>query len=394
MSSQPVIRNSVVPQQALNKVLKPIAEARGLPNELYTLPQAFTEERDQIFSKTWTCIGFQSDVAKSGDARPLSLAGMPLVMLRQRSGEVSVFHNVCRHRGFRLVQEACNLRGSIVCPYHSWTYNLAGELKGTPSIGGAGVNDMADFDRTEFGLYPVRSHVWMNMVFVDMSGEALEFNDYIKPLLDRWQPFWGSAGPDAFQKPVSHAGFELELNTNWKFAVENYCESYHLPWIHPGLNRYSRLEDHYHIMHGDLFAGQGSNVYAFCEQAGIELPSIPTWPQDRSNVAEYIALYPNVLLGLQKDHAYGIQIEALSATTTRERIEIWYTGDAIDSDRYADARKIVRDGWKEVFVEDIIAVEGLQQGRNSPAYDGGKFSPVMDNPTHHFHQWVARRMAA
>jgi len=394
MSSHRVVRNSVIPQQGLERVLKPITEARGLPNELYTLPEAFAEERDQIFSKTWTCIGFQSDVANSGDARPLSLAGMPLLMLRQRTGEISVFHNVCRHRGFRLVQEPCNLRGSIVCPYHSWTYNLAGELKGTPSIGGSGVNELDNFNRAEFGLYPVRSHVWMNMVFVDMSGTAPEFLDYIQPLLQRWLPFWGDDGVQAFQKPVSDSGFELELNTNWKFAVENYCESYHLPWIHPGLNSYSRLEDHYHIMHGDLFAGQGSNVYAFCEQAGIELPSLPAWPQDKSGVAEYIALYPNVLLGLQKDHAYGIVIEALSATTTRERIEIWYTGDAIDGEQYAAARETVRDGWKDVFVEDIIAVEGLQQGRNSPAYDGGKFSSVMDNPTHHFHQWVARRMAA
>lgn len=386
-------RRSVVPQQALGNVLRPIAEARGLPNELYTRAEAFVEEREQIFARNWTCIGFASDVAASGDACPLTLLGMPLVMIRQRSGDIEVFHNVCRHRGFQLVQEPCTLRGSIVCPYHSWTYSLAGELKGTPSIGGAGINDVDGFDKSDFGLFPVRSVVWMNMVFVDLSDSAPSFQDYIAPLEDRWAPFWGERGGDAFSRPASHQGFELELNTNWKFAVENYCESYHLPWIHPGLNSYSRLEDHYHIMDGDHIAGQGSVVYEFCEQAGIKLPVLDVWPKDQQKVAEYVALYPNVLLGLQKDHAYGIIIDPLSETRTKERIEIWYLDDAVDDDRYVDARKVVRDGWKDVFMEDIIAVEGMQKGRNSPAYDGGKFSPVMDNPTHHFHQWVARQMS-
>ncbi len=386
-------RISVVPQQALGEVLRPIAQARGLPNELYTRTEAFAEERERIFASHWTCIGFSSDVASVGDARPVSLAGMPLVMIRQRGGDIGVFHNVCRHRGFQLVQQQCRLRGSIVCPYHSWTYSLEGELKGTPSIGGPGINEVDGFDKSSFGLFPVRSVVWLNMVFVDLSDRAPAFEDYIKPLLDRWQPLWGNGGVDAYKTPASNAHFELELNTNWKFAVENYCESYHLPWIHPGLNSYSRLEDHYHIMVGDHIAGQGSVVYAFCEQAGIELPSLHEWPDDRSAVAEYIALYPNVLLGLQKDHAYGIVIEPIDQTTTRERIEIWYVDEAIDGDAYANARKVVRDGWKEVFVEDIIAVEGMQKGRNSPAYDGGRFSPVMDNPTHHFHQWVARQLS-
>lgn len=382
----------VVSRQALEDVLKPIATARGLPNAMYTSDSAFVEERKHIFSMGWVCIGFASDVESQGDAHPVSLAGMPLLMIRQKSGAIEVFHNVCRHRGFQLVQEPCTLRGSIVCPYHSWTYNLKGELKGTPGIGGPAKNDVEGFDRADYGLFSVRSAVWMNLVFVDLSGKAANFLDYIQPLLDRWAPYWGGRGADVYEKPVSDAGFELELNCNWKFAVENYCESYHLPWIHPDLNSYSRLEDHYHIMHDDRFAGQGSVVYAFCEQAGIELPALDEWPQAKAAEAEYIALYPNLLLGLQKDHAYGIIIEPLSETTTRERVEIWYLGDAVHSDDYANARKVVRQGWKDVFMEDIIAVEGMQKGRQSPAYDGGKFSPVMDNPTHHFHQWVANRM--
>ena len=81
--------------------------------------------------------------------------------------------------------------------------------------------------------------------------------------------------------------------------MENYCESYHLPWVHPGLNSYSRIEDHYNIVAGDWGAGQGTKVFEFSERAGIELQRFSAWPEDKLKIAEYIALFPNVLLGLQ-----------------------------------------------------------------------------------------------
>jgi len=183
--------------------------------------------------------------------------------------------------------------------------------------------------------------------------------------------------------------FELDVRTNWKLAVENYCESYHLPWVHPGLNSYSRLEDHYNINEPGQYSGQGTLVYRQFE--GEDGPAFPDFVglSDKWNEgAEYIAVYPNVLLGAQRDHAFAIVLEPKAHDRTVEHIHLYYASDATAPDARAKNAAL----WKEVFEEDIFVVEGMQKGRAAPDFDGGRFSPAMDGPTHCFHDWVARQL--
>ena len=187
-------------------------------------------------------------------------------------------------------------------------------------------------------------------------------------------------------------GLEIELAANWKLAVENYCESYHLPWVHPGLNTYSKLEDHYTIMVDDRFSGQGTRVYQLPDSAD-RLPQFEDWPAEKLRYAEYIAVYPNVLLGLQVDHLFAMCLEPITPDRTRESLRLYYIGDA-GSDKHEAARHALQDSWRVVFNEDIGVVEGMQAGRQSPGFDGGVFSPAMDEGTHHFHKWAARAMVA
>ena len=131
MSSLPTSRR-------LSAVLGATAEASGLPNDVYTNDEFFAHERDTLFAGTWTCVGRGSDAPNPGDVCPVNLMGLPLVMVRGNDGQLRVFHNVCSHRGNRLVAEPCRVTGVIRCPYHSWTYELDGKLRGTPHIGGVG----------------------------------------------------------------------------------------------------------------------------------------------------------------------------------------------------------------------------------------------------------------
>jgi choline monooxygenase len=285
------------------------------------------------------------------------------------------------------------MQGLLRCPYHSWTYALDGQLRGTPHIGGFGIHEIEGFDRAEHGLKPVRSAVWLDLIFVNLSGDAISFEEHITPLIKRWESF---CGPDGFKllRRVNMGGsLELEIQANWKLAVENYCESYHLPWVHPALNTYSRLEDHYHIFGEDLFSGQGSTAYNLADVAGTRLPKFPAWPQDKLRHAEYLSLYPNVLLGLQADHFFAMILEPVTSARTREHLQIYYVGDKAQNDAFAAARTATLDSWRVVFAEDVGVVEGMQRGRASPGFKGGVFSPVMDAPTHHFHRWVANRLA-
>jgi choline monooxygenase len=235
----------------------------------------------------------------------------------------------------------------------------------------------------------------MDVIFINLSGDAAEFADYARPLTDKWEAFLGTTGIERMRIAANGKGMQIEIESNWKLAVENYCESYHLPWIHPSLNTYSRLEDHYHIMYGNDFGGQGSYAYRLYDQAGTALPRFPEWPEDKLEQAEYVAFYPNVLLGIQADHAFAMIVEPRTCESSIEHLRLYYVGDeAAHDDQHAASRNATLESWRVVFGEDVDAVEGLQKGRHSPGYKGGVFSPVMDNPTHHFHQWVARKLQA
>jgi choline monooxygenase len=371
---------------ALADVLAPIDRARGLPNAHYTDPATIAAENRACLETTWAAIGVGADVPGAGDAKPLDFLGQPLLMLRDDAGAVRVFYNICRHRGMILVDAPRKIEGAIRCPYHSWCYAKDGRLVATPHVGGPGQNAHPGIDRKTLGLVEVPSHVWRDVVFVNLSGDAAPFEEVHSDLLTRWAEF---------EQPLHHGGadssFTLEVATNWKLAVENYCESYHLPWVHPGLNSYSRLEDHYHIEAPGLYSGQGSYVYRQLRGAdGAVFPDFANLSPKWDEGAEYVALYPNVLLGVHRDHAFAIVLEPVSHDRTREHIHLYYP--VAETDPALRARNAAQ--WKEVFVEDIGVVEGMQRGRFAAGFDGGRFSPAMDGPTHCFHAWVAGRMDA
>jgi phenylpropionate dioxygenase-like ring-hydroxylating dioxygenase large terminal subunit len=262
---------------------------------------------------------------------------------------------------------------------------LDGSLKVTPHVGGSGCDKHAGIRPDELGLFEIRSQVFRDVIFVNLSGDAPAFEDYAAELMARWREF---------DRPLFHAGpdssFSLEVEGNWKLAVENYCESYHLPFVHPGLNSYSKLEDHYHIEEPGKFSGQGTLVYSpTLDEGGRSFPNFPDLASKWDRAAEYISFFPNVLFGVHRDHAYAILLEPLGQTRTRERVEIYYASETALDGELADLRARNALLWKGIFIEDIGVVEGMQRGRHGQKFDGGKFSPVMDGPTHLFHHWVA-----
>ncbi len=371
---------------------RPIGTARGLPNRAYAEPEWATMERDTLLGRTWTCLGFADEFAL-GRAVPLNLLGLPLVVIRDREHVIRVFHNVCRHRGHRLVDEARDLKAGFVCPYHCWIYGFDGTLIRTPHIGGTGIHEVSGFDKSRHGLFEVRSAVWLGMLFVNLSGEAASFDEFVAPLVRRWEAFTGAGELDRLLVATPEGPAGLEVQANWKLAVENYLESYHLPFVHPTLNSYSKIEDHYNILAEDWGAGQGSTAFDYAERFGVAFPPFPQWPAEKRSFAEYIALFPNLLLGLQFDHAFAMVLRPESHNRTTELVRLLFVGEEGLGEDYTSARMTLLKDWMAVFDEDVRVVEGMQRGRESPAFDGGAFSPFHDTPTHHFHGWVARRLA-
>lgn len=370
----------------LSAVRHPIESAQGLPNAHYIDAGVFEEEKHAVLFASWAGLAVAADVPEIGDAKPIEFLGIPLLLVRDRDNSVRVFQNSCRHRGMILVSEPKKIEGAIRCPYHSWCYSTSGQLVSTPHVGGAGHNTHPAIVKEDLGLTEVRSHIWFDTVFVNVDGKADPFDVVHADLLERWREF---------DQPMHHGGpesrFDLELTTNWKLAIENYCESYHLPWVHPGLNSYSRLEDHYNIQERGKYSGQGTLVYRQLKGPDEAVfPDFKDLDAKWDTGAEYIAVYPNVLLGAQRDHCFVIIVQPDATSKTTEHVHLYY-GDPKTSE---DMRSRNAHLWKGVFEEDIFVVEGMQKGRHSPLFDGGRFSPVMDGPTHNFHDWVAGKVEA
>ena len=384
----------IIEKKKLDIVSESIEKAHGLPNECYSNGAYLQIERKKIFEEKWVTIGVASSLPNTGDAKPFDLLGIPLIILRDKKNKIRVFHNVCSHRGYKLLDKKCSIKNVIRCPYHSWSYNFDGDLVATPHLGGIDKNDHKDFDKSKSNLKEVRSFVWLDLIMVNISNNAMPFEDYIHPLSKRWSKFWTKEDQKMIYRPNDYGYFLLEAKCNWKFAIENYCESYHLPWVHPGLNTYSKIDDHYHIQGlPNRFAGQGTMVYNPKFKNNNVFPSFPEWPKEKENIAEYVALFPNVMLGIHKDHYYAYWLEPISYNFTKEHMDIYYVGkEAAESKKYKLLREQNYNQWRSIQSEDLNIIEGMQEGRNSPVYNGGNFSPVMDNPTHHFNKWVAKNL--
>lgn len=372
-------------QARLGAVLTTLNAARGLPNEHYTDPGIFAEEKRSVLFANWSGIGFGKDIPEAGDAKPIDFLGMPLLVVRDRDGSIRVFQNTCRHRGMILISEPTKVRGVIRCPYHSWCYGLNGALRTTPNVGGPGQNSHPDLDTSDLGLIQIPSYVWRDVIFVNIDGDAPLFEDVHAELMERWREF---------EQQLHHGGtdssLKLDVGANWKLAVENYCESYHLPLVHPGLNSYSRLEDHYNIDGYEHCSGQGTRVYRqLRDDNGTALPDFAGLSEQWDEGGEYVAVYPNVLFGLQRDHVFAIVLEPVNCERTIEHLEIYYAVEPAEMPELDHLRSRNAELWKTVFEEDIFVVEGMQKGRHGAFFDGGCFSPAMDGPTYNFHRWAA-----
>jgi phenylpropionate dioxygenase-like ring-hydroxylating dioxygenase large terminal subunit len=207
----------------------------ALPGWIYHHPEMTRLELERVLRPSWQVVCHLSELPRPGDYRTLDLGPDSIVVLRDREQNVRAFHNVCRHRGARLLDGHGHCAGTITCPYHGWSYNYQGALLGVP-----GKDSFPGLDRGAHGLKPVHVEILLGFVFVSLGAAP-------RPLAEQWAPFLAELAPYRFEEmvplvPVTHE----EWDVDWKVAVDNYLESYHVPIGHPGLFRMFRpdFEDH------------------------------------------------------------------------------------------------------------------------------------------------------
>jgi phenylpropionate dioxygenase-like ring-hydroxylating dioxygenase large terminal subunit len=199
---------------------------RALPAWAYNHPEMTRLEYERILEPSWQILCHVNSIPAAGDFITLDIGGDSVVAVRNSQGQIRAFHNVCRHRGARILEGTGNCPGAITCPYHGWSYRLNGELIGMPVR-----ESFPGLDRSQHGLKPVRMTTQFGFVFVNLAGDP-------PPLESIWGSFLADFTPHQFETMQPLGPLYLEhWDVDWKVAMDNYLESYHVPIGHPGLFR-------------------------------------------------------------------------------------------------------------------------------------------------------------
>ena len=364
---------SILGDDALAAFEAPGAVARGLPAAAYTSEAFFALENERIFSDSWVFVGLGHELARPGDVVPVTVAGKPVLLVRDAGRQVRAFHNVCRHRCLKLVEEPCNVGPAIQCPYHTWTYKLDGALHSTPYFGGSKpLSAPAGFDRAQYGLVPVRVATWHDWIFVNLNGAAPPLEDVVAPLKSRFD------GLDLTQLQHVVTVDLGEIAANWKLLMENFIEPYHVPFVHATTTE-QPLSDHYTLNEPG------------CLGCAVDVSSEAKRDDTLSADSRYLTIFPNFSLGIYFPDQLGVHLDVpLAPDRTLQRRAVYSLKPEPPSAEEAEQLAML---WHDVHVEDQLICERLQEGRGSTvADDGGVLSPVWEDSVRSFQELVVSRL--
>jgi choline monooxygenase len=380
----------------------PVDHASTLIPDAYVSPEFHALELDRIFGRSWVPVCVADEVAEPGSYVVVDVAGRSLIVCRNRSGELRAHHNVCRHRGSRLLLdgERGRVERFFQCPYHAWAYDLDGSCLGTPLFtpeagiprdqqGAFDMSDVQSFDKAEHALYPARVDTWASIVFVCLDPDSPSLADELGDLPERL------AGYRLAEHRLLRR-VEYEIAANWKLVAENFMEYYHLPWVHPGLVKVSPLKAHFRWQGTGMYIGFcTSPIQANTEDGGwLGIPALSTLDHEDGTSARFVWLFPSIAVNVLPNHTFLLLTRPTSAGTTQEVAYLLAHPEC--SDRAGDALETQVEGllafWDEVNREDIAIVERVQAGLADPAYTGGRMCYRFEEPVHRFQNMVIDRV--
>ena len=369
-------------ERAATALGRPVEEARGLPNEAYTSEAFLAAENWLLFPRCWVFAGLASDVPEAGDVMPVSVAGRALILVRGADGAVRVFHNVCPHRGARLVSDPLKGKQFLTCAYHGWSYDLDGVVKSRPHYFGPDDHDRTGVHEAEPAcLFAVRSGCMLDWVFVNLDGEAPPFDDDMRPITDCFADF----DLAAFERDAT-LDMSLEFRCNWKLAIENFHDYYHVFKVHPTLHkmmvgnrRHSMESEGLHLFNGYWFSGEGRGLSL--DDTGPTLPMLPGLPEDLHTRHIHAHVFPNAEITYFPSNLQITWFEPVGPDRTRMHMRFYFVGDAATDAEHQGGRAALYDEWIALNAEDEGVCALVQEGRAGDAYDGGRLVAYWDTAT-------------
>jgi len=348
-----------------------LSRAWTLPAEFYFDPAVQAAEKESIFARTWQVVGHHDQVKNAGDYFTTELVGEPLLIARGENGELRGFYNVCRHRAGPPA-EGCGSRKLFRCGYHGWTYGLDGSLISATEIEG-----VENFHLEDFALAPVRVEEWLNFVFVNLDREAQPLSRSfaeLRPQVERF-PF---ADMKLFERRT------YEMNCNWKTYVDNYLEGYHLPSVHPGLNRELDYNAYVVEPHAE-YVRQFSPIRG--GQPGDTIPR--RYQETREDLTtDYFWIFPNWMLNCYPDNV-SLNIVLPLAPERSLAVFEWYLPE---KDHGNPAARAAVEFSDQIQIEDVAICEKVQKNLRSHSYSRGRYSVRQEKGVHAFHRMYAEWM--
>jgi phenylpropionate dioxygenase-like ring-hydroxylating dioxygenase large terminal subunit len=340
-------------------------EGWSLPAWTYADSDFFAAEMERVIRPSWQVVCHESDVAQTGTWHTLDYAGESIVVIRGNDARLRAFSNVCRHRGSRLLDGASGCARMLVCPYHAWTYNLDGSLRGVPLRESYGPLDVA-----KLGLAPVELELFHGFIFVRLQGGGPSVAGMMAPYAQELALY-------RFAELRALGRVTLRpRQVNWKNVGDNYSDGLHIAVAHPGLKRL--MEDGYGVeaqeyvdkMWGPIVARPSPNLSERAYQHF--LPPVAHLPPERQRLWTYFKLWPNIAFDIYPDQIDFMQWLPVSPTETLIR-EIAYV--IPDDRREMKAARYLN--WRinrQVNAEDTKLIGRVQSGMASQSFSVGPLS--------------------
>ena len=278
-----------------------------LPGRYYYDPAIFALEQERLFSTNWMLVGRADAIPHAGDYFLAEVGGESVMVVRDKSGRVGAFYNVCRHRGARLcTEERGRLRSTVQCRYHAWTYGLDGALIGAPNMRG----DVA-FDPAENGLVPVAVQVWEGLIFLNLADEPrsiLEQGTLAHPRLALYH-----LGELKVARAIAY-----DVKANWKIVVANYEECAHCALVHPELSAEVPLFRAGEVGGGlDDGAEFAEGVDSLTPSGKTNRPPLPHLTAEEQRHYYGMVIRPNAFVDFHPDYVIVTMLQPLAADHTR-----------------------------------------------------------------------------
>lgn len=369
----------------LRRCVAPVEQAASLPPACYRDDAVLKAEIETIFRRKWVAIGRADRFEATGDYETLDIAGLPLIVLRDKQGGLRAFANSCRHRGARLLDGDGNCR-AIRCPFHSWTYKLDGRLAGAPRMEAA-----RDFDKGDYGLVQFRTAEDCGFAYLCLDEEA--------PALDRQLgDFAQRHAPWSLDRLVSARRRVFEVACNWKAFLEVFNEYYHLPYVHPNsINGLYDLPDPADATEGayaSQFGTTGGTGGLLEDQQDHALPAMPGLSAAAAAGARYTWVFPNLTFAANRDALWVYEATPLAPERCRVAQTICFPPETMALADFEQRARHYYHRLDAAVAEDIPALENQRRGLASPFARQGRFAPLMEPSVAAFAKWYARQLLA